>query len=174
MSSDDLRELAKQLLEKAARWGRTRFLPRVLGFFAEVWQRLTAHRLRSAVELLVLAALALAGAKFVALGYGRAALAYDAGLAARQLKMKGEDRVLSDLRHQAFDLGFTEAAVMPELFQLETGSSDEGDTCTVSYDFVHTVTFYGAGRLRVRVKGKVTRLEVEPQPNPLTDEKLVQ
>lgn len=174
MSSEALKALAKALLARGAAWLRTRALPRVLGFLAEAWQQLTAHRVRNLLVLALLAAAALGAARLVPVVYGRAALAHAAGDAARQSRIKGEDRVVWELRHRAFELGLTEGALEPDVFRLETGWNDDGPTCTVSYDFVHTVPVYGAWRVPVRVRGKVTRIQVEPTPNALDEEKRVQ
>lgn len=174
MSSEELLALAKALLARGRAWLRGRALPRALGFLAEVWQHLTAHRVRNLLVLLIFVAALLGAVRLVPVAYGRAALTHAAGLAARQSLQKGEDRVVWELRLRAFELGFTEGALETDVFHLDSSFSDEGPTCTVTYDFIHKVDFYGVWRLPVRVKGKVTRLQLEPLPNPVDVDKLVQ
>lgn len=142
-------------------WGRIR------GFLGEVFQRFSAHRFRSTVALLVLAAALLAGARTLPVVYGHYALRHAAGIAARQSRIKGEEGARGTLRRRAFDLGLTEAALGEDVFKLETGLTDEGPVCTVSYDFTHQVNVYGVFTLPVRFRGEVTGVQVDPLPNPL-------
>ncbi|GEM_PF-2595365 len=146
-----------------------RVLARLWVRLVELWHAIGTHRLRSLAGLAVLACGLLAGIRLAPVIYGRYALVHAAGNAARQTLLKGEARVVDDLRHRAFELGLTEAALEPDTFRLQPVYTDEGACCQVSYDFVHVVNFYGLWRMPVRLKASVTRLQVEPLPSPLIE-----
>jgi len=152
-------------------WMRDRLRPRAWAFLTECWARVIAHRYRSSLGTLALAALLLAGIKLAPPIYGRFALAHASEIAARQSRIKGEERVVRELRLRAFELGFTQAALAPEVFRLEEVLTDEGPCCRVSYDFIHRVPFYGLLDLPLRMKHEVLRLQIDPQPNPLEPDK---
>lgn len=162
-------KVLKTVLGQAWGWCRTRLWPRVAGFLSELWHAFTLHRLRNAFALLVLAAMLAVAIPLLPAVYGRFALAHAAGLAARQVRLKGEDRVLWELRRQAFTLGLTEGALEPDVFKLESGSGEDGTTCTVAYDFIHRVHVVRGVTFPLRCKARITRLVVEPLPNELPE-----
>lgn len=174
MRAEEAGELAARALARLralAVPAGSRLWSRIRGFLGEVAQRFTAHRFRSTVALLVLMAALLAGARALPVVYGHYALRHAAGIAARQSRIKGEEAARETLRHRAFDLGLTEAALNDEIFKLETGLTDDGPVCTVSYDFTHKVHFYGVFTLPVRFRGEVTGVQLDPLPNPLAAER---
>ena len=158
------------MLEQGLVWCRDRLVPWFLGCFAEVWQAITGHRLRTFLTTLGLALAVLVLVRLVPAVYGRFALAHDAANAARQVNLKGEDQVLWELRRHAFKLGLTEAALDPEVFSLETSQGEFGTSCTIAYDFIHVVPLAGTYRLRLRYQARITRLAVDPQPTGLPEE----
>ncbi|WP_306599554.1 hypothetical protein [Geothrix sp. 21YS21S-2] len=170
MRAEEARELALRVLARIralAVPAGSRLWNRIRGFLDEVGQGLAAHRFRSTVALLILATALLAGARALPVVYGHYALRHAAGIAARQSRIKGEEGARASLRRRAFDLGLTEAALDADSFKLETGLTEEGPVCTVSYDFTHQVDVYGVFTLPVRFRGKVTGIQVDPLPNPL-------
>lgn len=127
-----------------------------------LWNR----SLKRLLGLALLLASFLVAGKAVPVVYGRFALAHAAGDAARQLRMKGEDRILRDLRRAAAELGLTEGATQPDAFQVAVAYEGTGVWCTVSFDFVHEVDCYGFAKLPVTIRGKALRAVLEPQPGP--------
>jgi len=170
VARERLLALLRSLPGRARAWWRNRLRPRLQGLPTEVWQHLTAHRMRTLAGALLFVAAALAGIRTVPPIYGRYALAHAAGIAARQSRLKGEAQVVLELRHRAFELGLTEAAMEPEVFHLEAVLNDEGPCCRVTYDFVHVVHVLGRFRWPMRIQGDVTRLQVDPMPSPLDKE----
>ena len=161
---EDYRAALPPALARARRWAREHLLRRPCQWLAELGQALTAHRVRSALAALLLAGAGLVALRILPAVYGRYALAHAAGNAARQIRLKGEDRVLWELRGQAFDLGLVEVAMDPDGFLIETGYQEDLPVCTVSYAFTHVVPILGALRLPMRIQAKVTRAVVEPAP----------
>jgi hypothetical protein len=132
-----------------------------LGWFS----RFLRHRwIKRAIGISLVLAVGLTAFRAVPVIYARFALAHAAGDAARQLHLKGEARVLADLRRAAAGLGLLEAAADGGVFRLQTADADGGTWCTISFDFTHEVDCYGFGRWPVAIRGKVLRLVQEPVP----------
>ena len=168
--SQGLADLCRTALDQGAAWCRRHLLPRLLGLLAETRQSIWSNRVRSFLLALPLAVGLLAAFRIAPALYGRFALAHAAGIAARQLEIKGEDRTLLDLRRQAFELGFPEAALEPGTFRLEITSSMDSSLCTVSYRFTHVVNLYGLAHLPMRIQGKVTQAMVSAVPTAAPEE----
>ena len=161
--------LAARVLAWAAASWRYTLLPWCRTFPVELAQAIWSRRVRSCLATLPLAACVLAALRLLPAVYGRYALAHAAGNAARQVQLKGEERVLRELRRQAFELGLTEAALDPGTFHLDQEAAEQGSLCTVSYAFTHVVRFYGLATLPMRIEAKVTR-QVVPPPVTLPEE----
>ncbi len=111
-----------------------------------------------ALSLAVLHALVQSGSMV----YGRYALISQARIAAKQYRLKGEERVFLDLHSRAFDLGFAEAAMGPEAFEVVSIQRDGLSYCSVSFDFIHVVEFLGEFPVSVRIRGSAVDLPMEP------------
>ena len=142
-------------------------------FLAGLRDLLPRKGLGSVLGLALLAAVVLTGIKVVPFYYARYELAHAAGDAAQQAKAVGVEPVLRRLNREAFKLGFTEAALNPETFQLEFVTEDGLDECAISYDFVQQVNLYGVARLPLRVRDRVLRPSLAVVATPDID-KLVQ
>ena len=134
-----------------------------------LWRLLSSRRLWRWLTAATVTALVLVAMRVLPALYGRMALAREAGDAARQCQMKGEDRVLRNLQRAAFTLGFTEAT-QARLFTLEKFQEDGVLYCSVSYDFTHRVNLYGLAHLALPVKAKVLRPTLDPLPTPTPDD----
>ena len=157
-----LAELGTRLLPSA------RFILRVVGAPAAwLWAVVSSHRLRRLLLLGGFAGTVLVVVKGVPVIYGRMALASAAATAAQQSLLQGVDRVQHNLNREAFMLGFTEASTRPELFQVEPFSEEGLPQCSVTYDFIHVVNFYGMVQVPVSIRGKVVRMAVEPATSTL-------
>jgi hypothetical protein len=165
-----LRALAIQGAARARAWCLGPGRAKLADLPEEAWQALTAHRIRSLFTTLAAAAVVMGGLKLVPAVYARYALVHAADVAARQSLLKGEDRVVLELRHRAYDLGLMEAVLPPDVFRLEPTYLAEGPACAVSYDFIHRVDFYGLYRLPLRYRARVVRLSVNLFPNGLEAE----
>jgi hypothetical protein len=166
----NLRVLAAQSATRAWTGLRDRCRVRFTDLLAELWQAITARWIRSLFTALFAGTVAVAGLKLLPVVYGRYALLHAAGLAARQSLLKGEDRVVLELRVKAYDLGLTEGALASDVFRLEPTTLEDGPACVVTYDFIHRVDFFGLYRLPMRCRGRVVRLQVTPVPNALEGE----
>ena len=137
-----------------------RLLARLKEWF---WEGALARLMRLLV-LAVVAAGILVGLKVVPALYGRYALAQAAGNAARQSLLLGTAVVQRRLAREAFNQGFPEAALDPELFQVEQFSQEGAPQCAVSYDFVHVLDFYGFAQVPLPVRARVEAMPVVPDP----------
>ncbi len=122
--------------------------------------RVLSRGVALALVLAFLSALVQAGS----VTYGRYALISQARIAARQSRLKGEDRILRDLHARAFRLGFPEAALGPEAFEVADLQRGEFTFCSVSFDFIHVVRLLGAFPVSVRIRGSASALPVESLP----------
>ena len=157
-----LGELGTRLLPAA------RFMLRALGALAaRLWAVVSSPRLRHLLLLGGFAATVLVVVKGVPVLYARLALANAAATAAQQSLLQGLDRVQHNLNREAFLLGFTEASTRPDLFQVEPFSEEGLPRCSVTYDFIHVVNFYGIVQVPVSIRGKVVRMAVEPSASTL-------
>jgi hypothetical protein len=165
-----LGQVPDRALDLARRLGR-RLGWRLQGFLWELRHAFSVRGVFSILSYAFLLALLLAGIRVAPVLYGRAALVHAARIAAQQSALKGTDRVTLELRHRAFELGFPEAALEPDVFRVDPRLNEDGPACEVAYDFVHTVSFYGAFRLPIRIQARVERPQVEALPSPLGEEK---
>jgi len=134
---------------------------RLLDYLIEAFQALASSRVRALVGIILLVVGLAAASRLLPAVYSRYALAQAALTAAQQVNLKGEEQVLLDLRRQAFKLGLTEAALASDLFRLDCQETDHGQTCTVSYDFIHSVRIIGRFQLKMRIQNRVTGLALQ-------------
>jgi hypothetical protein len=170
---DQIRQTTEQQADGSSEWLRQLFtwlfLVGLKGFhqtlaFLRVIVRFWNHRwTRRTIGTGLFLAVGLTAFRALPVIYARQALAHAAGDAARQLHLKGEARVLADLRRTAAGLGLLEAAG-EGVFRLQTVVEDGGTWCTISFDFNHEVDCYGFGKWPVPIRGKVLRLVREPVP----------
>jgi hypothetical protein len=154
--------LRKPDLRERVSWRIRAFLHALPGVLVETWQVLVCRWLRRAFGMLLLLAMGWIAFMGIQVTYGRFALVHQAGIAARQYRLKGEDRVILDLRRRAFALGFPEAALEEGAFRTEETEREGLELRVVSFDFIHRVRFPFGMACRIRIHGKAESVPMDP------------